>query len=348
MDWTALERSRTLLQRRVARAMKCPDMSFGSECYQLLTWLRAHPVLGTEIERIGEPTKSVVQAISDIDNGLGGPKEIQVHRRLPDDERERVALYLAVLKACADNRKGAPSTEQIRWKYLSQILVGQIDYHQYLPLTILREVALDGLAAYFEERIEIGYGLLETALRYKQRSEYFHRKRLRDLADGTAGGLTGERALARDLYEYVFDRNLEFTIEEDTGGGWPDLVMRTPTGGFGVLDAKYLKEGTLSAFRNALARGFHQVARYCATKNESWGVLAAYLNTEQYPAPELERADGLAFLTINSVRIYFVMIDIFDRPSGSKLEAAAEVRISRGDLMAVPDTFSADPSSPLT
>jgi hypothetical protein len=70
-------------------------------------------------------------------------------------------------------------------------------------------------------------------------------------------------------------------------------------------------------------------------------VLASYLNTKRYPVPELDRADGLSFLTINSVRVYFVLIDIFDRSSGSKLEAAAQVTITRSQLlMAGPDLRS--------
>jgi len=199
----------------------------------------------------------------------------------------------------------------------------------------IRDVAIDGLYEYLDEKLDsrnITYGLL---LKYKQRAEWFHRSRLRDVADRGLEGKTGERALAVDLQEYVFDQQVEFVIEPVSASGETDLVLKDPEGGRLILDDKYIAEdASRSEIVRKLSDGFHQVYRYCDDFNEADGFLVVFVRTTKRLALELEESDGARFLRLGGKSIYYIEVHISDEPSASRSGQAEELQISRAELIA--------------
>lgn len=336
MDWERLERSRRLLSARVDRAVTCPADLLPDKCYQLVSWLRAHPVFSGAVARIGaaEPaTADMFRRIVETARADRDPTPL-AHHVAADDALKHVAACLAAIETAAGLRR---TDHEIVGRAIGALGVAlggprvKPEQHSKRDETF-REVALRELEAYLKENVELGYGIIESVLRYKQRSEWFRRERLRTIAKRGLEGRKGERALAIDLYEYVFDHNLEFAIEERTGSGQPDLVIRVPNGAYGILDAKLVSQKDKPAtVRTKLRQGFHQVARYCEDFNEPAGVLAVFHNALAVPRLPLEEADGLSFRNVRGRRIYYILIDIFERDTASKA-AGPEILITDAEL----------------
>lgn len=198
----------------------------------------------------------------------------------------------------------------------------------------IRDVAIDGVYEYLDEKLDsrnITYGLL---LKYKQRAEWFHRSRLRDVADRGLEGKTGERALAIDLQEYVFDQQVEFVIEPVSASGETDLILKDPEGGRLILDDKYIAEdASRSEILRKLSDGFHQVYRYCDDYNEGVGFLVVFVRSTKRLALELEESDGTRFLRLGGKTIYCIEVHISEELSASRSGQAEEIQISRAELI---------------
>jgi hypothetical protein len=91
----------------------------------------------------------------------------------------------------------------------------------------VRDVFIKGLYEYLDEQLDARNALLGLLLKYKHRSEWFRRGRLRQIAkEGLEKESGGERALAIDLQEYVYDQGVEYTIEPTSASGEPDCAHR--------------------------------------------------------------------------------------------------------------------------
>jgi hypothetical protein len=201
-------------------------------------------------------------------------------------------------------------------------------------LEALRDVAIDGLYEYLDEQMDARNALYAILLKYKQRSEWFHRTRLRQAADDGLEGKTGERALALDLQEYVLDQGVEFMVEPASVSGEADIVLRDSEGRYVIVDAKYVPaNATPSKIREKVAAGFNQVARYCDDYNESEGFLVVFTCTNMRIRVDLDEADGLRHLSVGGKTIYFLSINIADLPSASKAGQSREVIIPAQDLI---------------
>ncbi|HLL54571.1 MAG TPA: hypothetical protein VK447_13550 [Myxococcaceae bacterium] len=278
-----------------------------------------------------ENIKKLLEQIEAAARAEGGLP--QIAQFLDVDVRIQAALYWDSIKRIAAHQL---SGERIQWTLVSGIAVtvaGMNVVGREAAYKTARDIILRGLGEFLSESVELGYGLIEATLRYKQRSEWFRRERLRDIAGRGLEGKKMERALAIDLYEYVFDRNLEFVIEPTSGSGEVDLVFRSPTGGHGILDVKYLYETQPSKIKQKLRDGFHQVSRYCNDYNESFGILVPFVATPKVPRLPLEEADGLSFLPLHGKRIYYIPVTIWDQPSASTAGKPEEVEITLADLI---------------
>jgi hypothetical protein len=125
-----------------------------------------------------------------------------------------------------------------------------------------------------------------TLLRYKQRSEWFRRDRLMDLATakdqrkrspsierrGVKRSNQVERRLLTDLYQYLFDTGMDFTLESYTPSrsARPDIVSAVlPNGRRLVLEVKVFDD---SRKPSHLAQGIHQAKSYA----DDWAEPSAY------------------------------------------------------------------------
>ncbi|MGA3168511.1 MAG: hypothetical protein ABSF14_20605 [Terriglobia bacterium] len=217
---------------------------------------------------------------------------------------------------------------------LAEHLTGDSFEHPKDAIKSLRDVAIDGVYEYLDEQIDTRNVIYSILLKYKQHTEWFHRERLRGIADEGLEGFKGERGLARDLNEYIFNQHVEFIIEARSSSGEADLILREPRGRYLVIDAKYVHDdSTRSTIRDQMNSGFHQVARYCEDYRELEGFLISFIRTSKRISLELEESDGLRFLKLGGKTIYYLPVQISDEPSASKSGKAEEVIISKEELV---------------
>ena len=203
-------------------------------------------------------------------------------------------------------------------------------------LDTIRDVALDGLYEYLDEQVDSRNALMSVLLKYQHRSEWFRRKRLREVAaNGLENEATGERALAIDLQEYVFNQGIEFVIEPVSATGEVDLVLRDSNDRHLILDAKYIQpEAPPSEVKRKLSHGFNQVAKYCGDYQEPAGYMIAFNNHAAQIVLPLEEVDGLRLFKVGNVAVYFVEVAISDTPPASKAGKASQIIVSAEELVA--------------
>ncbi|MEN3313736.1 MAG: hypothetical protein V7645_3065 [Actinomycetota bacterium] len=352
MDQEVVQRTRYVLRSRFRRAQSCPPALFSATCAQLVAWLTSHPVLAGHLHALRLRDDAAVDRIVTIGRELGSLREDPGVRRVSYDPgfyaatslESHAAVCLAITEAVA--RDARPRGDEFLVRCLAEHLTGNDKINADDALLTLRDVALDGLFEHLDENLDSRNVILALIRKYRQRAEWFQRRRLRDLAAGS-DGRSGERALADDLYEYLLDQTLEFFVEPSSGSGEVDVVLREPGGRYVVVDAKFVRSSdTPSEVKRKLASGVHQVARYCDDYQEPAGHLVIYSDSRRHLALDLEEADGWRFLRVGGRLIYVAIIWIADAPSASKLGKAEEVSISRAELCA--DVTLADATATLT
>lgn len=336
MDELLLQRTRYVLRSRARRVQTCPDVLFLSACQQFMDWLNHHPVLAAITANLrclpGEFRARIDQTMAEAPTAQGN-YDPGFYRA--SSVTEHAALCLKLVEAVAAT--GSLVVEGKRdfllanlGEYITQNNRIQVEE----AIRVIRDVAVDGLYEYLDEQLDARNVLYAILLKYKQRSEWFHRARLRQTAEQGLEGRRGERALAVDLQGYVLDQGVEFVVEPTSASGEVDLILRDSDGGYVVIDAKYITvDATRSDMRDRLAHGFHQVARYCDDFNEPSGYLVAFVCTPTRIRLELEESDGFRYLVLGGKTIYFLPVDIADLPSASKAGKAEEVTISKAELV---------------
>lgn len=332
-----MQRTRYLLQARVRRAKTCPRNLFAAACAQLLAWVRGHPLLGViahELSSLPGEHKSVLETADRYLADRGGRLVLTSYHA--QSIEEHAAFSLGVIERVASAAKHADDLSIIRtMAYIASGQNAKLDDQ----VELIRDIAVDGLYEFLDERVDARNAMLGLLLKYKQRCEWFHHERLRALAtEGVERRRPGEESLAVDLQEYVFDQGVEFSIEPSSVSGEADLILRDTDGSHIVLDAKYIPRGaTASDYRKKVGRGFHQVARYCADYNEQVGYLVVFIDDVRVPRIASDTSDGFSYVTLHGRQIYFVTISIAHRPTASVAGKAEEVVIDPADIIVVPD-----------
>lgn len=333
MDSQLIQRSRYVLKTRIRRARTCPTNLFPSACNHFLNWVNNHPIfsgalitlrnikpeLYDELERyVKNPHKT------DIDY------ESTKYKATTTNEHSVICLYIIQIIA-------GMTEEEIQFSNfyfdLTRYLTGNYLHKTEEQVEAIRNVVLDGIYEYLDEQIDSRNVLYGIILKYKQRSEWFRRKRLREIALNGLEGKSGERALAVDLQEYVFNQGVEFHIEPSSSSGEVDLIIKASEDKIILIDAKYIKlESNRSEIVRKISSGFHQVMKYCTDYNENEGYLVTFIDTDKKIDLELEDVDSIKFLSLGSKIIYHLFVDISDSPSASKSGKAEEIIISSDEL----------------
>lgn len=339
MDPQLVQRTRYVLRSRARRTQTCPITLFPSACKQLVDWLSNHPIFSALIRQLESRTITDVERIKGLSgsgSAQGGGASVSLGQYSAATTDDHAAVCWAITNVVSEIAPNNLGTLRHIYNEIHNYLTDDDDFADLdKAVGTIRDVAIDGLYEYLDEKLDsrnITYGLL---LKYKQRSEWFHRSRLRDVADGGLEGKSGEKALAVDLQEYVFDQQIEFVIEPVSASGETDLVLKDPEGGRLILDAKYIQEdASRSEIVRKLSDGFHQVYRYCDDFNEASGFLVVFVRSTKRVALELEESDGARFLRLGGKTIYYIEVHISDEPSASRSGQAQEIQISRAELIA--------------
>src|SRR6266851_3948759 len=333
-----VQRSRYVLKSRVTRARRCPEPLFQPACIHLVDWLEHHAFFGpilTRLKAVAEPQVAALSAVAKQVRG-GGQHYIQPGRIDSSTLEKHAAGCLAVVYTLAREPFPTPQVARLFLNCLSEYVTGDDKGTLTDWLDTIRDVALDGLYEYLDEQVDSRNALMSVLLKYQHRSEWFRRKRLREVAaNGLENEATGERALAIDLQEYVFNQGIEFVIEPVSATGEVDLVLRDSNDRHLILDAKYIQpEAPPSEVKRKLSHGFNQVAKYCGDYQEPAGYMIAFNNHAAQIVLPLEEVDGLRLFKVGNVAVYFVEVAISDTPPASKAGKASQIIVSAEELVA--------------
>ncbi len=336
MDPLLVQQTRYLLRSRARRVQTCPDALFQSSCAQFLCWLNDNQVTSGLVNDLGRRATSDTEAIGRIlreaPNVGRGSYEPGFYCAATAHEHAVMCFHMA--HAVAATVEMPPHTADFVIRCLGEYLTRNQAIESDDAVSAVRDVAIDGLFEFLDERIDTRNILFSILRKYKMRAEWFRKSRTREIAVRGIEGRTGERALAIDLQEYLLDQGVEFVIEGTSASGEADLALRRPDGGHLIVDAKYLPSSrSPSKIRSTLASGFHQVARYCADFDEPSGFLVVFNNSERRISVELEQSDGLRNLEIGGRLVYFMLIEVSDEPTASKSGRATEVAIGRAQIL---------------
>lgn len=108
-------------------------------------------------------------------------------------------------------------------------------------------------------------------LRYKHRTEWFHREYLWELAHS---GRSAERNLALELYAYLYDQGIDFNIETESIRGRIDLIAAQYSSDPLLLDVKVF-DGE-SRDKHYICKAFRQIYTYTQHFNEPFGYLVIF------------------------------------------------------------------------
>jgi len=222
---------------------------------------------------------------------------------LGDSEEEAAAIGYAFLR-----------------KLSNQAYVVKI--YQFVPLyaqnvssrnipTIIRSIFLQPFYDYVDEQLNDQTIVLNLLIRYKHRSEWFHADHLRTLMNNNTR--KSENQLALNLYSYLHDQGLDFSIEPSSISGEIDIIAAQSTEDPLLADAKIFDGG--SRGKNYIRKAFNQIYTYTQQYNEPFGYLVIFKATDKDLCFSLSsKSSSIPVVTYNHKSIFLLTIDIHKNP----------------------------------
>lgn len=201
-------------------------------------------------------------------------------------------------------------------------------------LDTFRSMYLDPLYDYIDEHIDDQRAILALLRRYKHKCEWFQRDKLFDL--WTSNTATGEKLLAMDMYDYLHDQGLDFSIEPKSISGKADLVAAQNTSDPLIADAKIFcpDKGKDIGY---IASGFNQVYIYTLDFNEPFGYMIIFKTCgEDIKFSLSNKTQSTPFVIHNNKTIFIIVIDIFPHEtSASKRGSLTAHEITEENLIKI-------------
>ncbi|MBZ5531340.1 MAG: hypothetical protein LAO20_07910 [Acidobacteriia bacterium] len=194
-----------------------------------------------------------------------------------------------------------------------------------------RDWYVEPLFDYLDEVLEDANVILLTLIRYKHKVEWYRREELQKLFE--ANSSQGEKVLAKNMYEYLFDQGIPFHVEPQTASGRPDVVSLEDSdhpfiGDYKVFDA---------AGRGAtyIKKGLYQVHQYCCDYNESVGYLIVFNVSNKQLRLELPSSgDGVPCFEYGHKTVFITVVDIHAHEVSASCRGIPEtVTISADELI---------------
>mgnify|MGYP006300555069 FL=1 len=338
MDERLIQRTRYILRSRFRRVQTLPDSLFFQSTRHLFEWLQNHPILSSSLTYLEKVDGKYIDDINQIyDEVVSNAQEYQPRSYEADSFEEHASACMKIVKTITKYQKSSTGRHRQLIRRLAEYInpvsrPSLNDSYDYI-----RDIALDGLFEYLDERLDTSNAIFGILRKYKQRSELFHQFRLRDIAKNGLEGKTGERALTVELQGYILDQGVEFFIEPTSSSGEVDLIMRDADGRYVIIDAKYIPEKyERSKIKDKLSSGFNQVARYCIDFNETEGFLVVFNQSDKKLNLGLKESDGKRYLKVGGKIAYYFPINIANLPSASQEGKATSYRFSKEDLVSEP------------
>lgn len=298
------------LQRRFRRLHSARYQVYHSVLVQFWRYLSEQPILLGLLDDLAARCPGASHTAMKIVNERKG--------LLGDTEIEAAAIGAQLIRHCAEAETAMP-----------EVAVGRVYSMEKQHSDIqhfFTEVFVEPLYDYLDEHLDDEGAILAVLRNYKHRTEWFRRGELYEM--WAADPKTGEKKLALNLYEYLFDCGISFFIEPESASGRADLVAAQSGDEPLIADAKVF--GPKNRSKAYLAQGVRQLYTYCVDYNEAVGYLVVFKLTER----ELELAldgdqHGTPFFVFNNKRIFFVVVDIYEHSDpASKRGSLRAIRLT--------------------
>lgn len=177
-------------------------------------------------------------------------------------------------------------------------------------IEIIRDIFLEPFYEYVDEHLDDQRAMLALLLRYKYRSEWFHRERLWTLTQTEPQ--RAEKLLALDLYTFLYDQGIDFSIEPSSLTGEVDLIGAQDSKDPLLADTKIF-DGEVRG-KNYLRKAFNQIYTYTQHHNEPFGYLVIFKTTDKDLRFSLTTLSDVPVLIYNHKTIFLLTIDIYAYP----------------------------------
>lgn len=306
------------LQKRVRRVNSIDDSTtrFHFAVKQFWVFLQDYPIFVGILQDL----KSRYPTIDD-----------QVHNMLTEKtgivfntENEQAAAAYVLLGIC--NGSAEEGIESAVGSYYTG------EYKLSINLDAFRSMYIEPLYDYIDEHIDDQRAILAILRRYKHKCEWFKREYLFKLwSENTT---IGEKLLAMDMYDYLHDQGLDFTIEPESISGKADLVSAQNSSDPLIADTKIFcpEKGKDTRY---ISSGFNQVYIYTLDYNEPFGYIIIFKTCEADLKFSLSlQSESTPFVVHNNKTIFIITIDIFPHEkSASKRGQLKSYEIQESDLI---------------
>lgn len=316
MNSEVLQTHRYNLQKRVRRLASTRDESrYVMTLRQFWNFLAHNPLYQGILDDLRARDVGAAEIVDKIAEGTAG--------FAPETEERHASLALAMIEKCLAMESKSPVYELSHRLGRADGLEGYVEqFHELLT---------EPLYEFLDENLDDRRAVLGFLIRYKHRCEWFHRSRLFALWE--ADTQRGERLLASDMYEYLYEQGLDFVIEPQSASGEADLVSSQLGTDRLVADAKIFDpdKGKSKAY---LAAAFNQIYTYTQDYNEAVGYLVVYQTGKQALKLSLpETGSSVPLIMHNNKSIFIVVIDIFPHPRTASGRGRLDVvEVSADDL----------------
>lgn len=316
MNEDLLQDLRLKLQTRVRRLFSSDWQAFHFGLKQFWQFLQNNPLLAGILEDLEARSIEMDESADAIISGTALGFE---------SEPEHVGVAYFIIKKCVESQN-----EHIEFSIGSTYRRARQAREN---LDFFRSHFLEVLYEYIDENIDDRRAMLALLRRYKHRSEWFKRDYLYDLLK--ADTRKGEKRLALNLYEFLFDQGLNFAIEPNSISGEVDLITaqegREPL----LADVKIFDPDSGKG-KSYISRAFNQVYIYTQDYNEPVGYIVIFnVSGKDLEFALDDASQSTPFARHNNKTIFFLTIDIYPHEtSASKRGKLQSIVISREDLMA--------------
>ena len=305
------------LQKRVRRLKSSEPRLFCSVLGQFWDFLKANPVFWGVLKDLRHRnTECEKTAIDLVDNKK---------RLFFDTETENIAVSYFILKKCVEDRKEYP-IGIVKTYFPRKNAIESIES--------FCDMFVEPLYEYIDEQIDDQRAMLNLLGRYKHKCEWFNKRNLYDLWNGETQ--RGERLLKENLFEYLHDQGVDFTIEEESASGKPDLTARLGNNDYIIVEVKIFDPGK-SKDKNYIIKGFNQLYRYTKDFNEPFGYYIIFNSSKENLSFSLPlQKQVMPFIIHDNKTIFIITIDIYsERKKASKEGALKTTEIKENDLIQV-------------
>lgn len=292
MNPQIIQNVRYKLQKRIRRLNSVDSSIFIPALKQFWVFFESNQMLSGIIE----PLISKYPALHETVEKIFSREEL-----VAETEGEAAGIGYAVLKRLSTCDQTA--LFDLAWPYTRTS-----EYNE--ALETVREIYLEPFYEYIDEEIDDQRAMLNLLLRYKHRCEWFQRNNLSNMIQQDTH--RAEKHLALDLYEYLHNQGIDFTIEPSSLSGKIDLIAAQDSDDPLLADTKIFDAD--SRGKAYIRKGFSQIYTYTQQYNEPFGYLIIFKTTETDLHFSLSSSGDLPMVIYNHKTIFLITIDIFHHP----------------------------------